>query len=83
MTKQEAINQFKANWEEMKRVGLVDTMNVFERVENFIDAAFDWADKENRRKPTFEECLEGVKEQAKALGATADIKFIFPDDSNQ
>lgn len=77
MTKQEAKEQFKRNWEEIKRKGLVSPMSFDERVDEFINVAFDWAEEENRRKPTLQECVQGIKDYAKSIGAIEYITFKF------
>lgn len=64
MTKEEAKKQWRINLEDLKRKGLVSPENLYETIDMVVDAVFDWAEQENVRKPTFDECCKRIKQIA-------------------
>lgn len=77
MTKEQAKEQCRKNLEEMKRIGLITSANIFEQLDFFVDSAFDWAEKERGITPSLSYCARYIKDYAESMGATAEINFKF------
>lgn len=77
MTKEEAKSRLKESWREMQRKGLPSAFDVEALIDNIIDDAFEWTERENLRKPTLKECINLIKKHARDMGGEVNITILF------